>query len=223
MNEKLTQAQARVLGSLIEKELTTPDYYPLSLHALTAACNQKSNREPVMSLSEPEVQQALDALVTRNLAAQRGEFGARVPKYAHRLAGTLTRTVDFSRAELAVVAELLLRGAQTPGELRARAARMHPYADLGELMVVLAALAQRQEPVVVELPRQAGRREVRYACTWLELPAEEAAAAPVAAAPDDREARLRALEQQVAALAAAVRALQVRLGDAAVADDGMSG
>lgn len=220
MNEKLTQAQARVLGSLIEKELTTPDYYPLSLHALTAACNQKSNREPVMSLSEPEVQQALDALVTRNLAAQRGEFGARVPKYAHRLAGTLTRTVDFSRAELAVVAELLLRGAQTPGELRARAARMHPYADLGALMAVLAALAQRQEPVVVELPRQAGRREARYACTWLELPAEEAAAVPVAAAPDDREARLRALEQQVAALAAAVRALQARLGDAAVADDG---
>src|SRR3569832_2832501 len=115
MNISLTPVQARVMGSLIEKEMTTPDYYPLSLHALTAACNQKSNREHVMTLSEAEVQTAMDELVKQGLAAQRSEYSARVPKYAHKLSRTHTRAVEFSRAELAVACELLLRGPQTPG------------------------------------------------------------------------------------------------------------
>lgn len=214
MNVQLTPVQARVLGSLIEKELTTPDYYPLSLHALTAACNQKSNRDPVMALSESEVQKNLDELAKQNLIAQRSDFSARVPKYAHKLSGTLTRVVDFSRAELAVLGELLLRGAQTPGELRSRAARMHPFGDLDEVTTVLTGLAAREDPVVIELPRQVGRREARYACMWLELPA----AVPVAhtfspAPPGEYEARLCALEERLAELAATVRNLQMRLGE----------
>ena len=214
MNIRLTPVQARVMGSLIEKEMTTPDYYPLSLHALTAACNQKSNREPVMSLSEAEVQTALDELVKQGLAAQRSDFSARVPKYAHKLSGTLTRAVEFSRAELAVACELLLRGPQTPGELRTRAARMHPFADLDAVLTVLTALAVREDAVVAELPRQAGRREARYACLWTDHP-EAQSAAPVSAQPaaSDYETRLRDLEEQVAALTATVDELRRRLGE----------
>lgn len=213
MNLQLTLVQARVLGSLIEKELTTPDYYPLSLHALTAACNQKSNRDPVMTLSEPEVQASLDALGKHSLVVQRSDFSSRVPKYAHKLSGTLTRALDFSRAELAVLCELLVRGPQTPGELRTRAARMHAFVDLDEVTTVLTGLAVREDAVTIELPRQAGRREARFACTWLELPSAEAgppAHSPRAA--DDQEMRLRALEEQVEALTAAVRNLQARVG-----------
>ena len=213
MNLQLNLVQARVLGSLIEKELTTPDYYPLSLHALTAACNQKSNRDPVMALSEPEVQASLDALGKHSLVVQRSDFSSRVPKYAHKLSGTLTRALDFSRAELAVLCELLVRGPQTPGELRSRAARMHAFADLDEVTTVLTGLAVRDDAVTIELPRQAGRREARFACTWLELPSAEAGApAHSPRAADDQEMRLRALEEQVEALAATVRNLQARVG-----------
>lgn len=216
MNVRLTPQQARVLGSLIEKELTTPDYYPLSLHALTAACNQKSNRDPVMTLTEHDVQAALDQLARQNLAGPRNDFSSRVAKYAHRLSGTLTRAVDFSRAELAVLGELLLRGPQTPGELRARAARMHEFTGLDQVTDVLTALAVRDDPVVAELPKQVGRRESRYVCTWLESPAvepveqEQEPTVPPPAA--EYERRLHALEEQVAALAAVVRELQARLG-----------
>ncbi|MBI5449951.1 MAG: YceH family protein [Gammaproteobacteria bacterium] len=213
MNITLTPVQARLLGCLIEKEMTTPDYYPLSLNSLTAACNQKSNRDPVLSLSEREVQEALDQLIKQNLAAQRSDFSARVPKYAHKLTGTLTRPTEFSPAELAILCELLVRGPQTPGELRTRAARMHPFADHDEVVNVLLGLATRKEPVVIELPRQAGRREARYHCLWTDMPAEEAATAPAAiqrAAAPDHEARLQALEEQVAELTELVRALQQR-------------
>src|SRR3569623_1141858 len=194
MHINFTAIEARVMGSLIEKELTTPDYYPLSLHALTAACNQKSNREPVMNLSEVEVQAALDALIKQNLAARRSDFSARVPKYAHKLAGTLTRAVDFSRAELAVICALLLRGPPTPGELRSRAARMHPFTELAEVTAVLTGVAARtDDPVVTELPRQAGRREARYACLWVEAIAADAPPLATNAEAEDHEARLARL------------------------------
>jgi len=214
MHINFTAIEARVMGSLIEKELTTPDYYPLSLHALTAACNQKSNREPVMNLGEAEVQAALDALIKQNLAARRSDFSARVPKYAHKLAGTLTRAVEFSRAELAVICELLLRGAQTPGELRSRAARMHPFSELAEVTAVLTGLAERaDDPVVTELPRQVGRREARYACLWVEAISADAPPLATNAEAEDHEARLARLEVQLAELTAVVRDLQARLGE----------
>src|SRR3569623_1646099 len=193
MHINFTAIEARVMGSLIEKELTTPDYYPLSLHALTAACNQKSNREPVMNLSEVEVQAALDALIKQNLAARGG---------------------DFSRAELAVICELLLRGPQTPGELRSRAARMHPFTELAEVTAVLTGLAARtDDPVVTELPRQACRREARYACLWVEAIAADAPPLATNAEAEDHEARLARLEAQLAELTAVVRDLQARLGE----------
>ncbi len=217
MNIKLTPVQARVLGCLIEKDLTTPDYYPLSLHALAAACNQKSNRDPVMALSEGEVQAALDDIIKQGLAAQRSDFSARVPKYGHKLSGSLTRAFDFSRPALALLCELLVRGPQTPGELRTRAARMHPFADLNEVMVTLENLRTQEDgSYVAELPRQPGRREARYACLWLEvsdtettLPATKAAEATSG----DYELRLRALEEQVAALTETVQSLLTRLGE----------
>lgn len=208
MNIKLTPTQARVLGCLIEKELTTPDYYPLSLHALTMACNQKSNRDPVMELAEAEVQNAVDMLIRQGLAAQRADLGGRVPKYAHKLAGTLTKTFEFSRAELAVMGELLLRGAQTPGELRARAARMHPFADLAEVEAILTRLATREEgPVAVELARQPGRREARHACLFMEVP-EEASVAQERVPSADMALRVQALEEQVARLTVEVERLR---------------
>src|SRR3569833_1711498 len=196
MHINFTAIEARVMGSLIEKELTTPDYYPLSLHALTAACNQKSNREPVMNLGEAEVQAAHDA------------------KNAHKQTDTQTRAVEFSRAELAVICELLLRGAQTPGELRSRAARMHPFSELAEVTAVLTGLAERaDDPVVTELPRQAGRREARYACLWVEAISADAPPLATNAEAEVLDARLSRLEVQLADLTAVVRDLQARLGE----------
>lgn len=158
MDVTLNPVELRVLGSLIEKELTTPEYYPLSLNALVNACNQKSNRDPVMSLDEADVVRALDALRFKQLALLSAE-GGRVPKYRHILAEKLRLTP----AELALLGELLLRGPQTPGELRTRAERMHPFADLAALENAALELMERTPPLVSRLPRQPGRKEQRYA------------------------------------------------------------
>lgn len=159
--EPLDAIETRVLGCLIEKELTTPDYYPLSLNALVNACNQLSNREPVMTLSESDVNRALDKLRDKRLAVVIAGGDSRVLKFAHRA----TELFGLQRPELALLCVLLLRGPQTAGELRSRTGRMHEFADLADLTAVLAGLAARPEPqpaLVAVLPRQPGAKEPRH-------------------------------------------------------------
>jgi uncharacterized protein YceH (UPF0502 family) len=157
METTLDGTELRVLGSLVEKELTTPEYYPLSLNALVNACNQKSNRDPVLSLDESQVTRALDTLRFKQYALVSGS-GGRVVKYRH----ALVEKFRFSPAELAILCELMLRGPQTVGELRGRGERMHKFADLSEVESVLADLAERTPSLVVRLPLQPGRKEPRY-------------------------------------------------------------
>lgn len=157
MQLTLTTVEARVLGALIEKEITTPEYYPLSLNALTNACNQKSNREPAMQLEEDEIRKALNHLESQSLVRSIAE--SRATKFEHRLQDAF----NFYRPEIAIVCELLLRGAQTPGELRTRASRMHPFEDLESVHSALQRLSKREPPLVAVLPRQPGTKEARYA------------------------------------------------------------
>src|SRR3569833_2810636 len=161
---QLTAMEARVIGCLIEKQITTPDQYPLSLNALVNACNQKTNRDPLMDVDEPAVQRTLDDLSKKHLIMERSGFGSRVPKYQHRFCNTEFGTLKLDPQELAVVCELLLRGPQTPGELRSRAARMAPFSDVSEVEAALTRLGEREDgPFVVRLAREPGRRESRYA------------------------------------------------------------
>jgi uncharacterized protein YceH (UPF0502 family) len=164
MKIELSLVEARVIGCLIEKQITTPDQYPLSLNALVNACNQKSNRDPVLELDERAVQQTLDDLGRKHLVVERSGFGSRVPKYQHRFCNTEYGTLKFDPQELAIVCELLLRGPQTPGELRGRASRMAPFSDVSEVEAALTRLTEREDgPFVVRLAREPGRRESRYA------------------------------------------------------------
>ena len=155
----LSEIETRVLGSLVEKELTTPDYYPLSLNALVNACNQKSNRDPAMNLNEDAVSQALRSLEKEGLAGPADGMDNRVTKFEHRL----QEAFNFDRREIAILCELLIRGPQTPGELRSRAERMYRFDDLGQVQSTLQRLAQREPPLVKILPRQPGTKEARYA------------------------------------------------------------
>lgn len=157
MDFTLSEPEIRVLGSLVEKEITTPEYYPLTLNALVSACNQKTNREPVVSYGEEEVREALFSLRDKDLVIVCE--GTRVFKYDNYMAEKL----ELSPAETAVMCMLLLRGPQTAGELRARTERMHTFEDLSEVEALLEGLASREEPLVVKLPRQPGRKEHRYA------------------------------------------------------------
>ena len=164
MKIELTAIEARIIGCLIEKQITTPDQYPLSLNALVNACNQKSNRDPVLELDERTVQQALDDLGRKHFVVERSGFGSRVPKYQHRFCNTEYGTLKLDPQELAIVCELLLRGPQTPGELRPRAARMAPFTDADQVETTLETLRTREDgPFVVRLPRKAGRRDSEYA------------------------------------------------------------
>src|SRR3569833_32399 len=156
---KLTASEARALGALVEKEATTPDYYPLSLNALINACNQRSNREPVMDLDEEMVRQALHGLEDDGLAGRARSADGRVTKYEHWLG----EAFNFSRAETALICVLLLRGPQTPGELRGRTERLHEFTEIGDVTAGLQKLMEREPPLVTLLPRQPGARESRYA------------------------------------------------------------
>jgi hypothetical protein len=158
MGMHLTEVEARVLGALVEKEIATPEYYPLSLHALVNACNQKSNREPVMNLSEDDVTQAMRTLSNMELAGAANTTDSRVRKYEHRL----QEAFNFTRPETAVLCVLLLRGAQTPGELRGRTERMYHFDDLTDVQAGLQKLMSREPPLVKVLPRQPGTKESRY-------------------------------------------------------------
>jgi uncharacterized protein YceH (UPF0502 family) len=158
MDIVLNEVEARVLGSLVEKDITTPDYYPLSLNALVNACNQKNNRDPVMTLHEDAVRQALDTLQAKRLAGPISSADSRVTKYEHRL----QEVFNFTRGETAILCVLLLRGPQTPGELRGRTERMHRFEDLTEVQSSLQRLMQRDPALARVLPRQPGTKESRY-------------------------------------------------------------
>jgi len=198
----LTSEEARVLGCLIEKQITTPEYYPLTLNALVAACNQKNNRSPVVAWDEKTVVRALDALRDKKLASMVSEAGARVPKYKNNA----QEMIGLDEKDVAVMCELLLRGPQTVGELRTRGERMHPFTDLGEVQTVLDGLAQRQPPLIVKLARQPGTKEGRFMHLLSGPPPEQPegdASTPVepvrlAVAADDE--RIAKLEAEVAAL-----------------------
>jgi len=159
VNILLNEVECRVLGALIEKEITTPEYYPLSLNALVNACNQKSNRDPVMNLDEAAVRQALHSLDGQSLVRSVSASDSRVTKYEHRL----QETFNFYRHEVAILCVLLLRGPQTPGELRTRAERMHPFDDLSAVQSSLQHLMKREPSLAKVLPRQPGTKESRYA------------------------------------------------------------
>ncbi len=164
MNFQLTPDEARVIGCLIEKEITTPDQYPLSLNALTNACNQKSSRDPIMALDERVVQETVGRLVKKRLISEKTGFGSRVTKYQHRFCNTDFGDLQFTHQELGIICVLLLRGVQTPGELRTRSDRLCKFIDVPEVEAMLKQLMERDDgPFVVRLPREAGRRENRYA------------------------------------------------------------
>ena len=225
MEMHLDPHEARVIGCLIEKQITTPDQYPLSLNALTSACNQKSNRDPLLALDETTVQQVLDGLSRRHMVMEKSGFGSRVPKYQQRFCNTEFSDLQFTPQELAVVCELLLRGPQTPGELRSRASRMAEISDVAQVEQALEALAQRPSgALVVRLPREPGRRESRYAHLFSGAAAADAVAAVAAAAPAEpagampagrpNAQRMDALEEEVRALRAELDDLRRRLGSA---------
>ncbi|WP_070966529.1 YceH family protein [Vibrio sonorensis] len=163
MSIELSAIEARIIGCLIEKEVTTPDYYPLTLNSLTSACNQKSNREPVMALSEQQIQQGVDGLISRRLVSDESGFNSRANKYQHRFCNTEFGDLKLSAQEKGIVCCLLLRGAQTPGELRTRTNRLADFTDVKEVEAVLDGMANREEgALVVKLAREPGKRESRY-------------------------------------------------------------
>ena len=189
----LSPVEARVLGSLVEKEITTPEYYPLSLNALANACNQKNNREPVTNLDEDQIRQALHGLEDDGLAGAARGTESRVSKYEHRM----QEVFNFTRGEIAVVCVLLLRGPQTPGELRGRTERMHRFEELSDVQATLQRLMQREPPMVKVLPRQPGTKEARYAHL---LSGDVVEAVPSTAVVETGGSTMAQLEAEVAAL-----------------------
>ena len=212
MNIVLNEIEARALGALVEKDITTPDYYPLSLNALINACNQKNNREPVMNLEEGAVRDALNGLQNHRLAGPVTGADSRVTKYEHRL----QETFNFSRGETAVLCVMLLRGPQTPGELRGRTERMHRFEDLEAVQSSLQKLMQRQPPLAVVLPRQPGTKEFRYAHLLSgeieagELPLPRSVSPSTSSADNERFSQL---EEAVAALQDEVGELKQQLAE----------
>jgi uncharacterized protein YceH (UPF0502 family) len=220
MNIELTLNETRVIGCLIEKEISTPDQYPLSLNALVNACNQKSNRDPVLNLNDAEVQQVVDGLIKKSHVMEHGGFGSRVPKFQHRFCNSTYGTLKFSPQELGIICELFLRGPQTPGELRSRANRLCRFSDVTEVEAVLGQLAQREDgPFVVRLQREPGKRESRYAHLFSGdvVSAEESGGriefGSSAQESDAAGDHLSKLEMRLADLEAEVAALRRRLDD----------
>lgn len=216
MKYQLNGTEARVIGCLLEKQVTTPEQYPLSVNAVTMACNQKTNREPVMNLSEHDVQEVLDALVKRHYLRTVSGFGNRVTKYEQRFCNSEFGDLKLSSAEVAVITTLLLRGAQTPGELRTRASRMHEFSDMQEVEQTLEGLAAREDgPYVVRLAREPGKRESRYMhlfCGDVDI-SVTSPVTDITAGDDDLVARVEALEGEVAGLKQRLDALLAHLGD----------
>lgn len=206
MGMDLDEVQVRVLGALMEKEVATPEYYPLSLNALVNACNQKSNREPVVAYDEDTVETALDELRAKGLAARITGHDMRVPKHAHRL----PEVINLGRREAAVLCVLMLRGPQTAGELRGRTERLYPFDDLEAVDACLTRLMEWQpEPLVVRLPRQVGYKEVRYAHLLSGEPPAALAVVGTAPVAVGRESR----DEPVARLQASVDRLEAEVAD----------
>lgn len=209
---ELTQHEARVIGVLLEKELTTPEQYPLSLNSLTSGCNQKTSREPVLSLSESEVQNTLDSLAKKRLISEQSGFGSRVVKYKHRFCNTEFSDLQLNPAQLAIICLLLLRGPQTPGELRTRSNRLHEFNDVSEVEHALIELARRDSPLVALLAKEPGKREARYSQLFtteeLELntnPILNKDTAPQTSSPTAFEGRVSKLEAEVGELKALIQ------------------
>lgn len=218
MSHELTALEARVVGALIEKEITTPDQYPLSLNALQAACNQKTNREPILELSAKDVQDILDGLVKAHVVSDRGGYGGRVTKYKQRFCNTEFGQLKLSAQELGIVCVLLLRGPQTPGELRAHTNRLCEFADAQAVEAALESLMTRSDgPFVARLPRAPGARESRYAHLFSGHIESEAAAPVTAVAYTPRgeglAERVAALEETVARLSEELAGLKASLGE----------
>lgn len=214
MEMDLTLEQTRIIGCLIEKEITTPDQYPLSLNSLTTACNQKSNREPVMALSEADVLDVIEALTKKRFIREESGFGSRVSKYRHRFCNTEFSELQLSDQELGILCVLFLRGPQTPGELRTRSNRLCSFEDVHQVEQVLQKMSEREDyPLVVRMPREPGKREARYAhlCSG---PVESAEPSDyvVSMAEPESDTRIEALEQRVAALERALQELQANGG-----------
>ena len=203
MADVLTEIETRVLGALVEKQVTTPEYYPLTLNALTLACNQKNNRHPVTAYTENEVSQAVESLREKNLAYVFYGSTSRVPKYKH----VMPEVLHLNAAETALMCVLMLRGPQTPGELRGNAARLHEFGGLEEVEQTLAGLITHEpDPLVARLPRQAGQKEVRFGHLLSgDVPVEVPAAAAA-----ERTSSRQGLEQKVEALAAEVEKLRLQ-------------
>ncbi|HLZ97799.1 MAG TPA: DUF480 domain-containing protein [Steroidobacteraceae bacterium] len=225
MNIEFSAIEARIVGCLIEKEITTPDQYPLSINALTNACNQKSNREPVLELTESTVQQAVDALMKKHLVSDRSAgYGGRVTKYKHRFCNTEFGSLKFSKQELGILCVLLLRGPQTPGELRGRTGRLCEFADAAEVEATLKGLMEREDgPFIARMPRAPGARESRYAhlfCGAVESVPELPDAVDFAAAGSSitLTQRLAVLEDKVAAMQREIDALKDAASEGVPAD-----
>ncbi len=206
MDIMLNDIEVRVLGSLIEKELTTPEYYPLSLNSLTNACNQKSNRDPAMNLLEEEVVRALDSLRFKQLAVLSAD-GGRVPKYRHLMA----EKFGLMPSEQAIICELLVRGTQTVGELRTRGERMHPFSDLAAVEEVLQELMARETPLIALIPRQPGQKEGRYAQLFSGIPLSNENDSEVR--PEPARQRVMAENERIAKLEADVTMLHAEVAD----------
>ena len=211
----LTPYEARVIGCLVEKHRTTPEQYPLSLNALTSACNQKSSRDPVLELDEATVQNTIDGLLKKRYVMEKSGFGSRVTKYQQRLFNTEFGALKFSDQELGILCVLLLRGPQTPGELRTRTERLCKFQDIHEVESTLDALMRRDDgPFVVKLPREPGKRETRFAHLFCgEIETCEVAGPTVAetAGRDANAGRLEELEQMVNLLREEMASIKARL------------
>ena len=215
MDIHLTPNEARVIGCLIEKQHTTPEHYPLSLNALTNACNQKSSRDPVLALDEATVQDTVDALMKKHFVVEKSGFSSRVTKYQHRFCNSEFGPLQYSEQELGIVCVLLLRGPQTPGELRTRTDRLCKFQDTREVETTLVQLTQRDDgPFVTKLPREPGKRDSRFAHLFgdeIEIRETAAPDEAVSARPDADTDRVEQLEQLVKQLRDEVATLKARL------------
>ena len=222
MLPELNDVEARVIGCLIEKSVVTPDQYPMTLNALTNACNQKSSRDPVMSLSQGEVQRAIRDLESKHLVRTDENFKSRVEKFSQRFCNTRYSNLQLDDAQQAIVCLLLLRGPQTPGELRSRSGRLHTFADNAEVVVSLTSLVEREaEPLLVKLPRTPGRKDAEYMHLFsgpVDIEAHAAQAQESKSSGSSERTNVAELAERVGQLEAEVAELKEQLGQTSASE-----